>query len=391
MKVKEDLKAYIDGELTPQESLVVREALSSYSYLSEEEAALRTLGTEIKALAVEPPVEDASRALNAVRRQSVRSNPSWALVAALLVLILAPGGYLYFTPMYKSAEVDAPGYYTGKVAPSGSVKNASPSSTPTTDADLEPHRKEFITGGMTSGPATKSLPESSHPTPNIQPLNEGRMVVQNGDLTVEVKNVSVAQSQAASIAKGVGGYVENSGLDDSGELPQASLTIRVPARRFADVMDQLKGLGEVKADHISGQDVTAQYYDTTARLKVLRAEEESYVTMLRAARRIGDLLEIKDRLSTVRQEIESLQSQASSLKNMAALSKIDVTFREHRPKSESTRENTSWSGDAWTSAANGLKAAARFGATCLIYLFVLSPLWIPVGALLWWAVRKGRR
>ena len=145
----------------------------------------------------------------------------------------------------------------------------------------------------------------------------------------------------------------------------------------------------IKSVHVTGEDVTAQYADTTARMKVMQAEEDSYVTMLRGARRMGEILAIKDRLSTVREQIESLKSQSSALKNMSDLSKIELTF-EQQPKVNPPPVSCSWSANTSTSAVNGLTSALQFLATVAIFIFVYSPIWLPLGLLGFWLYRRSR-
>jgi hypothetical protein len=119
------------------------------------------------------------------------------------------------------------------------------------------------------------------------------------------------------------------------------------------------------------------------------AEEDSYVTMLRHARKLGEILEIKDRLSSVRQEIESLHAQTAALKNTSELSTINLVL-EQNPKLNSPEPVSSWSDDTWTSALNGLRGTSQFLATIGIFLLVFSPIWIPLGLVGIWLYRKNR-
>ena len=227
---------------------------------------------------------------------------------------------------------------------------------------------------MSTRPAPRSEAESKVPIVT----SPTRMVIQNADLAVRVEKVETALNEAMRMAKSMGGFVESSNMAGAeGDNPTAVITMRVPSARFESAVERLTKLGErVGVPNITGVDVTKEYADLAGRVKVLHAEEDSYVTMLRGARRIGEILEIKDRLSTVRQEIQSLEEQRIALKDQAMLSTITARF-EQKSKVGVPAKPEDWAGETWASAVNGLSAVGRFFGQVVIFLFVLSPVWLP--------------
>ena len=217
-----------------------------------------------------------------------------------------------------------------------------------------------------------------------------RFQIKTANLSVEVEGVPKAQQEAESIAKAVGGRVESSSKNnDEGSLATAELTFRVPVGSFETAVNRIRKLGRVTNDQLTGEDVTAQVYDAEARLKVMRAEEDQYVELLKATKKIGEVLSVKERLSQVRQEIESLDAQRKSLREQAAESTINLSLTE-RPKPDRPRENTNWLEDAWSNAVSGLSAAGRTLGSVGVFLFVFSPIWLPVVLLIWWFSRRSR-
>jgi predicted nuclease with TOPRIM domain len=146
----------------------------------------------------------------------------------------------------------------------------------------------------------------------------------------------------------------------------------------------------VPFENSNAQDVTAEYADLDGRLKELRAEEESYVQMLRAARRVGELMEIKDRLSSVRQQIASMESQRKALANESALSTIRATFEQKVRVEDEEKPKDGGFDETWAKALNGLSAVGEFLGNAAIYLFVFAPIWLPPVLLFWWLGRKAR-
>ena len=204
-----------------------------------------------------------------------------------------------------------------------------------------------------SGYATDK-PNAVVPSKLISP--SVRRVIQSADLGVTVADPSKAETDATNLAKANGGYVFSSALDkDENDQPVAKVQLRVPVDKFETTVKQIKGFGKVTADHVTGEDVTVKIADTDARVHVMKAQEESYVQMLRGARRVDDALEIRARLDEVRETIESLSAQSSTLKDQAAMSTINATFSS-KPKEAHPALLTQphdWAKDTWTSAVNG--------------------------------------
>jgi hypothetical protein len=203
--------------------------------------------------------------------------------------------------------------------------------------------------------------------------------------------VKTAQESATLIATTVGGYIEASSLDTSKESdPTAHVTLRVPEKQFNEALRRLRALGSVQGENITGQDVTSQVADVEARLRTMRIEEEQYRTLLKSTRRIGDVLEVKGRLSEVREQIESLTSQQKVLKNLSSLSTISVNFTEKtQPKRDKPEQG--WADETMANAYNMLTGVLTFVGQGIIYLFVLAPIWVPIGGFAWWLNRRANR
>jgi hypothetical protein len=105
------------------------------------------------------------------------------------------------------------------------------------------------------------------------------------------------------------------------------VSFRVPAERFNEALDQLRGLAvEVDRESISGQDVTEEYVDLQARLGSLRAAEERLLEIMANAQNTADLLQAEQQLTIRQAEIESIEGRLQYLEQSVALSLINVNF-----------------------------------------------------------------
>src|SRR5436305_12069702 len=102
----------------------------------------------------------------------------------------------------------------------------------------------------------------------------------------------------------------------------------VPADKFDDTIDQLTQLGKLQNEHISGQDVSAQYVDLQARLANQEAQRDAMLVLLKRAQSISDIIAIQTQLGQITQQIEELKGQIQYLDHNTAFSTISVNIVE---------------------------------------------------------------
>ncbi len=409
MNVRENLKAYLDGELSPAEVELVEQALQADPELQQELDLMRVLGIEISRIAKQPRVDGVQATLDRVsrpRRRWVRWAPQIALAGVLLVaFVLAPK---FNGPRFGGvAETAAPAASTLK-SEGTEFDSAEAGKRPLPGGEARQRQgrggagSESPTGGLGSKasaqePETQdsyyvSVPEAKSPVTNPDSDFESqRQIIRDATMGLKVENVVKTTSQIQMMVKGVRGFVTSSSTSRGAKnRPYANMTLRVPEKQFDSMIERLRELGEVLSDNITGDDVTTQIADMNARIKTLRSEEETLRQILKGTRKIGEVLEVRDRLTSVRQEIESYTAQAKSMKNLAALSTISVSLEQRYPEDEKPKPEGNWSEETWENAKLGLAAVGRFLAQVAIFLFVYSPIWIPVVLIAWWISRRAK-
>ncbi len=382
MNIREDLKAYLDGELPPQRMEEVRAALDADPALREELEFMRLMGFEIKRLAAEPQVtgvEGAVGRLRGFRWPSFARDRRWVLAGGALTVCVAVVVVSQFAGRLGNVSPETASIPNAELAFKGMEARR----------PLELHEAEAMQmdkGRPMDGVAESVVPGNAGGMPAPIP----QMVIQTADINVTVPSARDALVAARRIATGLGGFVENSSHSQQQQgLPYAHLGIRVPAKQFETALDQLGALGEVVTLNTSGQDVTEQVVDVQARIKTMKAEEEQYRLILSRANKIGEILEVKSRLDQVRQEIESLQARYQYLSSQASYSTITATFSEKQTldKPEAPKD---WANDSWTNAVRSLTAVGRWLGEWAIRLFVFAPIWLPILGFGWWLSRRGK-
>ena len=225
----------------------------------------------------------------------------------------------------------------------------------------------------------------------------GRTIIRNGSLNLEVQSVEQAFARVTAIAGEQGGFVANSTLERGGGdgYHYAHLTLRIPAERFDQTIEALRAIaGEVLHVSTSSQDVTGEVTDLEAGLRNLRSVEAQYLTLLTNAKEISDILQVQDRLTETRGQIERSEGRLALLESLADLSTLSVDLHQ---APDGPRDGDGGSGpldaagEAWDASLATLNVIATAAVVVVVYSWWLLPIVI-IGALaLWrWAPRRRR-
>lgn len=226
-----------------------------------------------------------------------------------------------------------------------------------------------------------------------------RLVIMNASIQLRTHDLASAIASVRKLTQTVGGSISQLNVTSNSESPvpdaagssapttripgpaSASLTVRVPAAKLADVQTKVGQLGTLISQSSNESDVTQQHIDMAARLVNLRAEEARLRAILSRAGQVSDLLAVERELSRVRGDIESMQAQLAYLEGQAAMATLNISLDEPGPI---VRPSSGGWGivDAVTT---GVQAAATLVRGLITVGIAFSPL-IVLGGLVWWLI-----
>ena len=180
----------------------------------------------------------------------------------------------------------------------------------------------------------------------------GPTVIRTAQLLVEVNDGGFGEAfNAASLVAGTyGGYVESSTTAGT-ENRSGELLIRIPSDRFDEALRDLRELGTVQRQQLSGQDVTSEFVDLEARLLTWETQEAVLLDLMSEARTVEETLRIQRELQDVQFRIEQIKGQLRVLENRTDLATISVALRETgAPAVATDRPSLS---EAWAKAVDG--------------------------------------
>ena len=123
------------------------------------------------------------------------------------------------------------------------------------------------------------------------------------------------------------GYITSSEVDGTSER-RLHLTARVPAEVSDTFVNELGNLGTVVSQSETAEDVTLQYSDTESRIESLKVEQKRLNELLEKAESLENIIALEDRLTEVRYELESYQSQKNMYDDLITYSTINITLKE---------------------------------------------------------------
>lgn len=163
----------------------------------------------------------------------------------------------------------------------------------------------------------------------------GHKIIQTGNISMESLKFDESVSKTLDYVTSIGGYAESSNIQGQGigsgntaMKRTANYVFRVPSDKYTDFFSKMKGYGVVTSEQSQGQDITDQYFDTDARLKSLKIQEERELVLLQKAIKLSDILELEKELNSVRYQIESYTGTLRKWDSLVSFSTVKVTIRE---------------------------------------------------------------
>ena len=221
--------------------------------------------------------------------------------------------------------------------------------------------------------SVQSQPESDSSDPSAD-----RKVVRTSSIELVVRKPGESAEQIRTLAERMGGFLVSSEVRGDSDMSGGSLTVRVPAARFEEARAEIRKLAlRVESEKIEAEDVTRQYVDQESNLRNLKAEEAQYLTILKQARTVKDTLDVSEKLSDVRGQIDQQQAEFNALSKQIETVAISVTLR--------TEADTRVLGLNWRplyqfkiAVRDGLDGLANYVSAMIAFVFFLPTivLWL---------------
>lgn len=183
------------------------------------------------------------------------------------------------------------------------------------------------------------------PDENVQ--QSQRKLIKTVDLNVETESYDTLVAGLESQIAELGGYIEyqyqynGSGYSNYAETRYANMQIRIPVNRLEEFIVRVGEQSNITNKEERVEDVTLRYVDLESHKNALMTEQDRLLDLLTVAETVEDIITIEQRLSDVRYQLESMESQLRTLDNQIDYSTINLNIREVK-RLTPTQEKTVW-------------------------------------------------
>ena len=189
-----------------------------------------------------------------------------------------------------------------------------------------PEAEEIYDYGYYEEPASSSDLNSTVSSDSAFPVNTKLIYTANMDLETTAFDDAIAGLEA--LVKDMGGYFENSNVNNYGSYRQGSYTVRVPARNFEGFCSAVGQLCQLNSMDRSATDISEAYYDTEARLETQKIKQERLQNLLAKAESMEDIIDLENALSETEYQIEQLTGTLRKYDSLVGYSTINIYLQE---------------------------------------------------------------
>lgn len=160
-------------------------------------------------------------------------------------------------------------------------------------------------------------------------VSSNRKLIKTVDLTAETYEFDQLLSTIERKVDSLGGYMESTSVHTNwNDLKYGDFIIRVPVDKLDQFVTEFAEISNITDKSSTQEDVTLTYVDLESHKAALEAEETSLLNLLENATSIEDIITIQSRLTDVRYQIESMESQLRTMDNLIDYATIYLYVEE---------------------------------------------------------------
>jgi negative regulator of sigma E activity len=422
---REQLMAYLDGELATNEAARVAAHLAECAECRRLEADLRSVSAQMLSWNVEPaPAQIEVGVLAALHATPVSQTAKepwnlfrflfqhririarWTMAAAcvgvaamILVKVFVPqpadqfsrlqvAAKIYSVPEDKKSEVSPAPSGGGGGGERRSDKSKLERSLSTAPAAAPPPEMPSSRGaGLAGAMAKQRAADDVSMSANLA-LPAAPMIARTASLKISAKDFQSARAGVDRIIATFHGFAASMTINNAvGEPQSLNAELHFPAAQCDAALAALKALGRVEQEQQGGEEVTAQVVDLDARLKNARETETRLQDILKTRTgKVSDVLEVENQIAETRQNIEQMEGEQKALHNRITFSAITLDLHEEY---QASLETTAPSAGRRirNAVVDGFRSAAEGSIGLLVFLLNAVPSLLLAAIILFLPVR----
>lgn len=195
------------------------------------------------------------------------------------------------------------------------------------------YEEEMVTEeAYDSGSGTQTQVDQNEVKESAESSGNKRMLIKTVHMEVESEDIDTMVKNVEKRVDELGGYVENMSVNNqkysNSETKTADITARVPVEKLDQFVNEVEGQSNVLSRSSNAEDVTLRYVDMQARMDSLQTEYDRISELLKEADSLDNIIELENRLTDIRYEMQSYGAQMKAMKNQATYSTIYLNVKQ---------------------------------------------------------------
>lgn len=153
-------------------------------------------------------------------------------------------------------------------------------------------------------------------------------LIKKASVRLETKNADELIKNINSQISSLKGYTSSLNQSKYNGYLTVDTNVCVPAEKLDEFLDFLEKSGTITSKNVETADVTDDYTDTESQIRALETEEKALLGILEKCENVQDTMNVQERLTSVRGELESLKSQKKNYDQRIAYSEVLINISE---------------------------------------------------------------
>ncbi|MGI5064771.1 DUF4349 domain-containing protein [Treponema putidum] len=165
---------------------------------------------------------------------------------------------------------------------------------------------------------------------NTENNNIERKLIKTGFIEFETEDIKKTREIIENLVKKYQAYISQEDEKHFYSGLRQTIIVRIPKQNFDVFLNELTaGIKKLDNKNITVEDVTEEFVDSLARLRVKKETEQTYLKILGQAKTVKDILEVQNQIQYLRSDIESIEGRLRYLQNSVNYSTLNISMYQN--------------------------------------------------------------
>lgn len=164
-------------------------------------------------------------------------------------------------------------------------------------------------------------------TASLDNGNIERKLIKTGFIEFETDDIKKTRETIENLVTKYQAYISQEDEQHFHSNIRQTISIRIPKENFDNLLNEITaGIKKLDNKNITVEDVTEEFVDSLARLKVKKETEQTYLKILSQAKTVKDILEVQNQIQDLRSDIEAIEGRLRYLQKSVNYSTLNISM-----------------------------------------------------------------